>query len=82
MQAKCPYCKVGCNKCKDGFIEVSMAEGLLYDLICRKCGQAVGFHIDYGDDPPDKDMSYICCMFCKDPQDLEWVLSGVSKNEE
>lgn len=85
MKAKCPFCKNGCSKCSkcnNGYFETDFAEGIMYDLKCNKCGNIVGFHIDDGNDPPELDMSHKCCISCKDPQDLVWVLSGYSKNEK
>ena len=76
MKAKCPFCQSGCDKCKEGFVEVELSKGLVYDLKCNKCGSIVGFHIDDGDNPPEKDMSDMCCVICDDPQDLQWVLSS------
>lgn len=40
MEAKCPYCEEGCEKCEDGTLEVKMAEGALYTIKCQDpvCG--------------------------------------------
>ena len=77
MKAKCPHCKDGCEKCDKGFVEVDFAEGITYDLVCKKCGQVVGFHIDEGNDPPtDATAEHACCLWCEGFQDLEWVVDG------
>lgn len=43
MKAKCPYCQTGCNKCSDGFWEVSFKQdGILYGISCGDCKGSIG----------------------------------------
>jgi hypothetical protein len=35
MKAKCPHCLTGCDKCEDGFIQVSFAVGSIFTRKCR-----------------------------------------------
>lgn len=48
MKAKCPYCiqkeqefnstTTFCEKCQDGYIDVTMSEGILLTEHCLECG--------------------------------------------
>lgn len=44
LKAKCPSCKEGCDKCLDGYIEVTFGkeDEIMYSLICNKCGGCAG----------------------------------------
>lgn len=46
MKTLCPYCclkeKPGCDKCTDGFLEVSFKKGILYAVSCGDCNMAIG----------------------------------------
>jgi hypothetical protein len=44
LKAKCPHCHDGCEKCFEGYAEVTFGteDSVLYSLICNDCGASVG----------------------------------------
>jgi hypothetical protein len=44
LKAKCPHCDIGCEKCSEGYTEVTFGtkDSVMYSLICRDCGSNVG----------------------------------------
>lgn len=81
VEAKCPFCKDGCEHCVDGLIEVEFAEGLVYGLWCDTCnGWGFGFHIAEGPDEEAPDLDGACCSECGSNQ-VRWLLSGYHTEE-
>lgn len=77
MKAKCPNCKEGCSKCKDGYINIEMAEGILYIPWCLDCDkESMGFHISDDGKPPEIDDCI--CIDCNS-KNIVWIIDGYSK---
>lgn len=84
MKAKCPYCENGCDKCKDGYIDVYFPSGfdnIEYEINCKDCGTNSGGGFSGGDLPDPKISKYQICPKCFDEkgkddyvQNLEIVL--------
>ena len=68
MKAKCPYCKEGCGRCKEGFIEVSLAKGTVWTQHCNTCGFDNGGSIREGGPPKYQPQP---CVMCESPS-VEW----------
>lgn len=79
MKAKCPNCEKGCEKCKDGFIEVSIAKGKLFTRHCDDCGFDNGGRVvPEGKDPPEGKPAP--CVMCKS-QNTRWMDTGVNTGD-
>lgn len=64
MKAKCPYCKTGCEKCKDGYFEATMAKGTCFTRVCQnraECGFVNGGYITEAGFPEESSEECVCC---------------------
>lgn len=76
MKAKCHNCNNGCAQCTDGFIEITVGEGMILTSHCGACGEnnggrIIGPGLPPLTKPPDK------CVFCGSAQ-TEWLPIGMS----
>lgn len=44
LNAKCPHCEYGCDRCQDGYITVTLGEDgdIMYALVCNDCDAQIG----------------------------------------
>jgi len=61
MKAKCPYCKEGCESCKDGFIDVTIPNDKdVFTILCKneECKFVNGACFGFPDEPSGE------CVMC------------------
>lgn len=84
MEAKCPFCDNGCDKCDGGKIDVRHAEGALFTIKCMNimCGFENGTRVVAPNLPPlppeglDERGNVLECILCEHA--AEWDLIGWS----
>lgn len=64
MKAKCPYCDDGCDKCEDGYIEVSVHIEKAYTIKCIDCEGENGCRLAGPGLPPLPERPDIPCIDC------------------
>lgn len=72
MKAKCPFCDSGCEKCENGFMEITIVKGMwIYRVCCNQeeCGFVNGGSAYDGSRDLDEDDT---CIICDGP--TEWKL--------
>lgn len=68
LKAKCPHCNDGCDKCSNGYTEVTFGteDSIMYSLICNDCGTCAGG--GFLDGKSEKALEhlgkYAVCPFC------------------
>jgi hypothetical protein len=79
MKAKCPYCEKGCDKCKEGYIEVSFTKGKIYTRHCDDCGFDNGGRIVPSEYPRPTEKLYPC-VNCGSEK-VRWLDTGVTSGD-
>lgn len=67
MKAKCPHCNSGCDKCQDGYTEVSFPSGpgvKFWRKVCKDCGGIAGGCFSGPGLPDPKVSAYAICPDC------------------
>ncbi len=74
MEAKCPYCEDGCDKCEGGTTTVTFASGYVFTRACQdpQCGFKNGGRITKLRVAPNDSSGK--CVWCG--ADTEWEYSG------